>query len=43
MDSPQRLIPLNKHQFEFCHQQFRGQEMKAKINSYLKIGQQEMD
>jgi len=27
----------------FVHQQFRGQEMKEKNNSNLKIGQQQMD
>jgi len=27
----------------FVHQQFRGQEMKAKNNSNLKLGQQQMD
>jgi len=27
----------------FVHKQFRGQEMKAKNNSNLKIGQQQMD
>jgi len=27
----------------FVHQQFRGQEMKAKNKSNLKLGQQQMD
>jgi len=27
----------------FVHQQFRSQEMKAKNNSNLKLGQQQMD
>jgi len=27
----------------FVHQQFRGQEMKAKNNSNLKLGQQQMN
>jgi len=32
-----RLIPLSKHQFEFCSPiNFRGQEMKARNNPNLK-------
>jgi len=38
-----RSIPLNKHQLNFIHQQFRGQEMKARNNSNFKTGQQQMD
>jgi len=38
-----RSIPLNKHQLNFIHQQFRGQEKKARNNSNFKTGQQQMD
>ena len=38
-----KSIPLNKHQLYFIHQQFRGQEMKARNNLNFKTGLQKMD
>jgi len=33
-----KSIPLNKHQFNFIHQQFRGQEIKARNKLNFKTG-----
>jgi len=38
-----RSIPLNKHQFYFIHQQFRGQEMKARNKLNFKTEPQQID
>ena len=38
-----KSIPLNKHQLNFIHQQFRGQEMKARNKLNFKTGPQQMD
>ena len=38
-----KSIPLNKHQFNFIHQQFRGQEKKARNKLNFKIVVQQME
>ena len=38
-----KSIPLNKHQLYFIHQQFRGQEMKARNKLNFKTGLQQIN
>jgi len=38
-----KSIPLIKHQLNFIHQQFRGQEIKTKNKINFKTGPQQMD
>jgi len=38
-----KSIPLNKHQLNFIHQQFRGQEIKTRNKLNFKTGPHQMN